>query len=290
MTQESLSGRKLASVVALIVVVAVFAFAVRQRAQDGSFESLGGERQTHARPAAPEPPPENALRVLFVGNSYTFYNDLPRLVTDLAKAAEVERPLFADSVASGGYTFQKHSEQGRASDEIASEEWDFVVLQEQSQRLSFSLSQREEEVYPFARELHAAATRRGAETIFFLTWARQDGDRDNVPRDTFEDMQRRLTEGYTTIARELDAPIAPVGPAWLLAFARRPGVALFSTDRSHPDRPGSYLAACVLLHTLYGPDVKLVGNSFTADLDPDLARFLQEVGRDACLEWAAERE
>jgi hypothetical protein len=88
------------------------------------------------------------LRVLFVGNSYTAYNNLASMVSQLALSKG--DTMEAYSVNPGGYTFQLHSTYAPTRALIDSMPWDFVVLQEQSQLPSFPPSQVSTQVYPIA--------------------------------------------------------------------------------------------------------------------------------------------
>ena len=74
------------------------------------------------------------LRVLFVGNSYIYYNDLPSVIGDLATAAHESRPVVAEQVLVGAATLERHLALGDAMTAIRRGGWDVVVLQEQSTR------------------------------------------------------------------------------------------------------------------------------------------------------------
>jgi hypothetical protein len=216
-----------------------------------------------------------SMRVLFIGNSYTFYNDMPGMIRELAAAAKEERPFVSVLEAPGGFSLAQQWESGRAAKLVDEGNWDYVVLQEQSQRPSLTQQQREREMYPAARLLCARIRKVDAEPVFFLTWAHRAGDRENRPNDTYEAMQKRLEEGYEEIAEELDAEVVSVGVAWQKALAKRPGLPLWADDGSHPSRMGSYLAACMFYAAFY--ERSPVGNSYTAGLSVADARFFQEL-------------
>jgi hypothetical protein len=178
------------------------------------------------------------MRVLFVGNSYTFCNDMPGIVTRLAAAGEAP-PFVPEQVTAGGRTLQGHWEAGTAQARIGDEGgWDAVVLQEQSLR---PVEDRAA-MHDYARRFHREIARTGARTVFYLTWARQ-----HLP-----EQQAGLNAAYGDMARELGATVAPAGVAWQRALAERPYLTLHEADRSHPTPLGSYLAACVFYATLYG--------------------------------------
>ncbi|HRI41145.1 MAG TPA: SGNH/GDSL hydrolase family protein, partial [Bacteroidia bacterium] len=140
------------------------------------------------------------FRVLFIGNSYVAVNDLPNQLRNFCLAAG--DTLIVDSSAPGGYTFEAHSTDATTLQKIAAGGWDFVILQEQSQRPAFPPSQVEQEVYPFAQVLDSLihVSNPCAKTVFFMTWGRKYGDQSNCAFYpmicTYEGMQMRLRESY----------------------------------------------------------------------------------------------
>jgi len=196
---------------------------------------LLGQSELQGSPI-PAPPVSDTVRVLFIGNSYTYYNDLPSMVERLASSEGSPSEVYAESVTAGGATLQRLWEGGGALEAIRNGGWDFVVLQEQSTRPL----QDPERMHEFARAFALEINRNGAETVFFLTWARQ----------ARPETQPGLNRAYLTIARELRAKVAPVGPAWKVALDLSPEIPLHAEDGSHPTPTGSYLAACVFFGLL----------------------------------------
>ena len=215
------------------------------------------------------PPP---LRVYFVGNSYTSANDIPAMVASLAAADG--RRLAATTEVPGGFTLQRHWAEGRAAKAIAEGHYDWVVLQDQSQVPSFEPSQVASDMAPAVRAFVAAIRAAGARPLLYETWARQHGDPDNRPHDSYAAMQARLCETYEAFGRDLGVPVAPVGRAWRVALDRHPGLVLWGPDGSHPTPAGSYLAACVLYQRLFD-------HAPTADLGIERADELQQAAGEA---------
>ena len=108
------------------------------------------------------------LKVLFIGNSYTGVNDLPSMVVALSKAGD-GRMIDADRHLVGGCTFERHVKETSAIDKIRDQKWDVVVLQEQSLRPVIG----RDLMFEYAHILHAEIEKQDAETVFYLTWARQ---------------------------------------------------------------------------------------------------------------------
>ncbi len=222
--------------------------------------------------------PVDSLRVLWLGNSYTYSNDLPQLTADLAAAAS--KTLINDSNTPGGYTLAGHSTNATTLGLIAQGGWDYVVLQEQSQIPTIPYW-REHSMYPAARLLDSLIVQNGAATMFFMTWGREFGGQqciDDYCSPDFVDffhMQDSLASAYRRIAEELEAGLSPVGEGWALARQTNPLADLWSGDHSHPSLEGSYLAACVFYYVLFGESP--VGLGYTGGLSQQLAEFYQQI-------------
>ena len=121
-------------------------------------------------PATTRAAAKKPLRVLFIGNSYTFFNGgMGTLVQSLAAAVKDGRRLEYVEVTKGGQTLEGHWAEGKASAEIRKGGWDFVVLQEHSLR---PLQDREK-MYAYAKRFDAEIRRVGARTVFYETWAEE---------------------------------------------------------------------------------------------------------------------
>lgn len=184
-----------------------------------------------------EPSAAGAVRALFVGNSYTYYHDLPGVVEGLARSSNGPALETRMSVKPGA-TLEEHWESGEALASIRAERWDWVVLQEQSQRPLRDPASTEK----YAALFNAEVSRAGGKTLLFATWARKEAPA----------MQPHLTAVYGTIAGKLRISIAPVGSAWAEAMQESPGLALHDEDGSHPSALGTYLAACVFFRAIQG--------------------------------------
>ena len=196
-----------------------------------------------------------STRVLFIGNSYTYVNDLPGMFTQLAGSLGEE--VQTGMVAPGGFTFQGHATNAATQNAIAQGDWDFVILQEQSQRPAFPPEQVALEVTPYAALLvqQIRAANPCTEAVFLMTWGRENGDPQNCPSYpplcTYAGMQQRLRESYLDMAYANAAWCAPVGAVWASLRSEQPSTALY-TDSSHPNMVGSFIAASTLYNTIFG--------------------------------------
>lgn len=194
-------------------------------------------------------------KILFLGNSYTYVNDLPNTLKQLALS--LGDTLDIDSYCPGGASFQSLYNDANTLTKIQLPGWDYVVLQAQSQEPSFSPAQVQTDTYPFAKKLDSLIhlSNPCAETVFYMTWGRKNGDAGNCaaypPVCTYEGMQQRLRESYLEMSNDNDATCSPVGMAWRTFRTQYPSVELYNPDQSHPSVNGTYLAACVFYTSLY---------------------------------------
>jgi hypothetical protein len=179
------------------------------------------------------------IRVLFIGNSYTYVNDLPAMTTWLA--SKEKRTLETTTIAEGGYTLEQHWNAGKAIAAIRQGRWDFVVLQEQSTRAVQETASYQAYVRAFELEIRKIK----AKTVLYLTWARRD-------MGNPLELQASWTKQFMLMAKELKTTVAPVGEAWLKYLQAGSGLDLYQEDGSHPSYAGTYLAACVFYATFYG--------------------------------------
>ncbi len=209
----------------------------------------------------------DSLRVLFIGNSYTDVNSLPGAINQLAVATGDY--MYYQMIAPGGYTFQQHATYPPTVDAIALGNWDYVVLQEQSQRPSFNDGQVANQVYPYARMLDSLVRVYNpcAQTVFYMTWGRKNGDAGNCPVwppiCTYSGMDSLLQLRYTIMADDNDAWLSPVAKVWRRLRANNPTIELYQADESHPTMAGTYAAALSFYSLLFNKNPELNNFNFT---------------------------
>lgn len=221
-------------------------------------------------------------QVLFIGNSYTYANNLPDLIHQIALTKG--NSLSYNNHTPGGSTLFQHASNANVQSLFASNQWDYVVLQEQSQRPAFPPNQVADEVYPYAESLCTDMREENTcvQPVFFMTWGRENGDQQNcqnyTPLCTYEGMQDRLTNSYTEMAQDNEALLAPVGLAWKNIRAAHPQINLYTSDGSHPSIQGSYLAACVFYAVLFNdsPINEYIPNNLSEEEAEILQTFASE--------------
>lgn len=199
---------------------------------------------------------DKSYSVLFVGNSYTFYNDMPTIYFEnMAKACGYS--VKVTSITKGAHTLEKFADPsdnyGKMVDTAlsAAGTYDFVILQEQSMRPSLDAVGK---FYEGTRKLAEKVRRAGAQPVLYATWGRQTGNEKLTEYNmTNESMTWKLAAAYAAIGEELDIPVYHVGLAFHDVYANSK-IDLYSADGSHPSPTGSYLAAMTLFCGIFGVD------------------------------------
>lgn len=210
-------------------------------------------------PTEPEPPP-GAYRVLFVGNSLTYTNDLPAMVEAIAFANG--DTFFTKTLAYPDWGLQDHWEDGSAPEEITSEEWDVVVMQQGPSSLAASRVDLLLWSGKFGDlvQIHATCT------AMYMVW----------PAENYLGSMDAVHANYAEAADSIGGLFLPGGDAWVNAWAKDPTFALYGPDNFHPSPLGTYLAALAVYSGLTGRSP--VGNTATVpgvDLNPDALQEIQ---------------
>lgn len=214
-------------------------------------------------------------KVLFVGNSFTYYNDgLHKHYANLLRAADLHNP-DRSNLRMMTYSGSGLWEHGAAlQSAVTNDRWDAVVMHDYS---NGPIAQRERFVAA-SDELSAIARKQGAEPILLMTWAYA-----NQP-----DMTDSLARAYTQRGKELGAIVIPVGLAFAAATDQQianlysadlrtyeKGQPVYAKTVKHPSLAGTYLAACTVFAALTGQNPE--GLVYTGGLDVKIASALQRV-------------
>jgi len=180
--------------------------------------------------AQPQP-----LRILFIGNSLTYVNDLPAMLCGLARSAG--RAAVCETVAKPDYSLEDHWNEREARTAIG-RGWDVVVLQQGPS----ALPESRRLLIAYAKRFDAEIRKAGARPALYMVWpslARR-GDFPGV------------SQSYAAAAKEVNGLLLPAGEAWRAAWAADPKLPLYGPDGLHPSVAGTYLAALVIYGQLFG--------------------------------------
>ena len=192
------------------------------------------------------------MRILFIGNSYTYFNDLPRIFEKLARYSGVD--VTVDSVTRGGWYLHKYldveNEHAAKLRELAAQHhYDICVLQEQSLAPAIGFPVFQDGVMRITQFLSSAADR----FVLYATWGRKEGHPALAEHGlTPVSMMEALEESYCRVGAQIGAAVALVGRNFASIRQALPELELYDPDRTHPSYAGSCIAALTLYRRIFG--------------------------------------
>ncbi len=187
------------------------------------------------------------ISILFIGNSFSYYHSLPKLIARFAHASGAG-DLFVDGVFRGGATLKMLWDDGKALKKLYGRDWDYIVLQERG-RLGGIIKDgivhagKPKIFATYAARFDKIAKARGAKTILYCPPA-------FIGIGLFDDA-KKLNAMYATVARRLHTEMISSEPAFTLALKERPHMSLFEHDEHHPNPTGTYLIAGLFYRKLF---------------------------------------
>lgn len=178
---------------------------------------------------------EPDFRLLFVGNSLTYTNNLPKLVKKSAKQKGIT--IETKMLALPNYAIVDHWQDGKVQKLIASEQYDFVIIQQGPS----SQQDGSQMLLDGGKNYHELCKKHKAKLVYFMVWPSQYYYR------TFDG----VIQNYSNAAKVNKAMLCPVGKVWKKHFDKTNNFDYYGPDGFHPSKKGSQVAADVIVNTLF---------------------------------------
>ncbi len=205
----------------------------------------------------------DTLRVLFVGNSYVYYNNLAQMIGLITDSMDTK--IICRKSTVGGANLGEHWNglRGLKSKEIiANSKFDIVVVQDNS----MWPIQHKDSLFYFGQLFCNYIKSSGAKPYLYSTWARE-----KTP-----ETQSQISEAYESLAKDAGATVVPVGDSWALARQKNASMNLFHTDGSHPSSLGTFLIALSFIKKITGTLPKKYATVYNYfDRDGETFRIMQ---------------
>ena len=249
-------------------------------------ETMPNEETTAEAPASEILDKSKSYNFLFIGNSYTHYNDMPeqifaKILTAAGYNAKVQR------VTKGGWylidSAKSTDEVGKQVDSaLKARNFDYVILQEQSTCPAAT----PDKFYTGVRNLAEKVKADGATPVLYGTWGRKAGHSVLANNGwTNESMTWMISAAYEAIGAELGIDVAYAGLAFYDVYTNNKNINIYDEDLTHPNATGSYLAAMTIFAKITGVDPTTV--DYNANLTDEAAAILKEAARKAVFETPA---
>ena len=229
---------------------------------------------------------EKTYNILFIGNSYTHYNDMPEQIFAKIIRAAGYKANVTRATKGGWYLIDS----AKSNDEVGAKvdsafklrDYDFVILQEQSTCPAIL----PDKFYTGVRNLNEKIKAEGATPILYGTWGRKAGHSVLAENGwTNESMTWMISAAYEAIGAELGIDVAYAGLAFFDVYTNHKNINLYDDDLTHPNATGSYLAAMTIFAKITGVDPTTV--DYNANLTDEAAAILKEAARKAVFETPA---
>ncbi|MBR5859571.1 MAG: discoidin domain-containing protein [Clostridia bacterium] len=215
----------------------------------------------------PKSAPANAKKFLFVGNSSTYFNGTPIKFKGLAEAAgapvDVIYCTFGSAFLSE-FADASHVRGSALRNKLKEQKYDYVVLQDASSADYYSIKSAVATILPLIKE-------NGAEAVLYKRYSAASTLEQNTKN------AKRHHDNYTKVANDFSLKCSPAADAFIYVCEKYPEINLYADDGGHHSKEGSYLIACCWLYSYLGIDP--VGNSYTAQMDAETVRKLQECAK-----------
>ena len=225
------------------------------------------------------------ISILFIGNSFSYYHSLPKLIAHFARASGAGN-LSVDGVFRGGATLKMLWYDGSALKKLRSKTWDYVVLQERG-RLGGMIKRgvvhvgRPQMFFAYATRFHKEIKKIGAKTILYCPPSFLGV---GLPGDA-----KKLHAAYAALARKLHAVMIPSVAAFMLALKKRPDLDLYERGGHHPSPKGTYLIATLFFKKLIrkkASNLPLESYSSRSEKPPKNPKTVKLSGADAQFLWS----
>lgn len=231
-------------------------------------------------------------KTFFIGNSITYYHQMPEMLSGLFAARKVA--VKTDQHTPGGSSVAENAASPEVKQKISDEKWDYVVVQDSSRG-----PMSPQPMIDARNKLCESIVKKGAMPVVFVTWGYWGRPSREASRLTEEQLAAANAK-YCASAKVPGGGVAPVGPAWQMALDKDPKNPMHIQGDVPPTPEGSYLAACVIFATISGqPPLGLPSTLETTsdgktkklvDLKPERAKFLQEIALEAVNKFSGQEK
>ena len=189
------------------------------------------------------------MKVLFLGNSHTFFNDMPELFARFVEKTTGEKPDVTMLAYSGRDLDWHRREYFSLRFNLMHGGYDYCIIQQAAHPYP-----PVEQTLQTGADIIDLCHRCGVKPVVYMTWAEK----------RFPENQQKMIDTCEKLAGENDALLAPIGRVWQAVQTEKPEIELYHTDGEHAGPYGDFLIAAVFCKLLAGSvSDKVSGTGFS---------------------------
>jgi hypothetical protein len=212
------------------------------------------------------------IKILFIGNSITYYNQMPAIFKTMAFASG--KNIYVGKWVHPGAMLADFAKSPVAEQSIQQKKWDYVILQDGDYSIiESSEHKRLAQSVNYLKDL-ILKNNPNTKILFQLLYSLKDGIKSDKLNYNYETFTEKIVDGTRQFAKKYALNIVPVGSAWNEVIENNPEINLYEADKMHPAYAGSFLIACVYYSTIF--QETCVDNPFNGSLSVEEATVLKK--------------
>lgn len=224
------------------------------------------------------------VKILFIGNSHTYFNNMPLMVKGLANANNID--VEVKSITGSNYKLSQFATTGNAYNTeiihtLTSSKWDYVILQEQR----VSIMEDIESTKKAITTLKETIDQSGAKTILYAPQGDCIGSEFRINGTSIyydnNTLQYYLNKYYYSLGGLFDCSVAPAGLNYSRCMNEYPEINLYNSDMLHPSVEGSYLAACTIYQSIFS--ISAYNNQYLPGSEYDDQNILKSLDSETAI-------
>ena len=214
------------------------------------------EESTESSPSEESSETPKSYKVLFIGNSFTYYNDLDKVTEEIGKSIGVD--ITCDRVAIGAHKLIEFATDGddganQIAQKVNNNDYTHIIIQEQSTLPLSNYSQFLDGATKLVGQLKEKEP--NAEIRLYQSWGYQNMV-DAKYGNTIAECENKVCDAYKKVGKALDLKIHYVGKAFTKWLNDNPDVSpYYSKDNKHPSFLGTYISGLMHVASLTGKNL-----------------------------------
>ena len=177
---------------------------------------------------------DSKINILFIGNSLTYTNNLPKLIEHEAKRKG--KRIKTKTIAYPNYSLEDHWNDGNVQKLIKSNNYNYVIIQQGPSSQKYGRLS----LIEYGQKFSEICKESNSQLAYFMVW----------PSRQYYHTFDGVIKNHTDAAHKNKALLCPIGKIWKEHFEKTNDYSYYGLDGFHPSLKGSKEAAKIIVKTL----------------------------------------